>query len=427
MIHELYIKNFLSFKDEYILSFEASADKTFEEQYCYEVKGGLRLLKFGVIYGPNASGKTNVLNCLEFLKEFILTHKEIKTHETGFTPFLLDQECIEDPGVLKLSFFIENTRYIYSLEITESIVVSEHLVYYPSKQPAVLFERNFDEKKGKSIIRFGNHLNLSQGSKRIIEGLTINNSSVLSAYARANVEKSLFDKVYQWFNEKFLHLVRPETDLFNRTSSLVIKDDSYKTFALDVLQKADFNISGIEIMEKEVDLTLQPAGGKDNLTVEEMDTVYSRPKVLKKEIVFAHKTQNTERLLPMKLESSGTRRLFGLSGVLKKLLEPSTFLMIDEMENSLHTELVAYFLRMFLLNSKNSQLLITTHNINFLAEDFLRRDTIWFVDKDENGASELYSLLDFKLHKNLSPFNAYKTGKLGARPITGSPIIFDHP
>ena len=105
-----------------------------------------------------------------------------------------------------------------------------------------------------------------------------------------------------------------------------------------------------------------------------------------------------------------------MGAVLESLIKDGSIYAIDELENSLHYELVAHFIKIFLENSNSSQLIFTTHDINLLNLDFLRRDTVWFVEKNEYGASELYSLVEFKLHKNLSPFNAYRVGKLGAKP-----------
>ena len=141
MILEFKIKNFLSFKDEVTFSFEATKDKTLEDYHVVKVAEGVRLLKLGIVYGANASGKTNLLNAFDFLRDFWFNVADSKEDETGVVPFLLDPEKPLQPSSFKLSFYVGSTKYVYSLEITEKQVLLEKLEYYPGVQPAVVFER----------------------------------------------------------------------------------------------------------------------------------------------------------------------------------------------------------------------------------------------------------------------------------------------
>jgi hypothetical protein len=428
MILEFRVKNYLSFREEQILSFEPSSDKDYESQYFVEVKEGVKVLKLGLVYGANASGKTNLLKSLEFLRRFIIHQKKDKTEPTGSVPFQFDDDYITQPSRFELTFYLNQIKYVYTVVLDEKRVIEENLIYYPGIQPAVFFERWYDKEKEKSIIKFGGTVDLKLSDKKLIEGLTISNSSVFSAFSKANVEKSILDEVFNWFKENFMQMIQPKTDLFGWTSSRLEKDNLCKNFVLEVLQKADFNISAIDIEEQEIPIDEELESRISSLDMpEHLKEEILQKKLLKaKDISFQHTTKLMEKNLPRKLESNGTIRFYGLGGILNKLLSPKTFLCIDEIENSLHFDLVAHFVKTFLMNSNNSQLLFSTHDINLLNEDFLRRDTVWFTDKNEFGASELYSLLDFKLHKNLSAYNAYKVGKLGAKPRLGEIIISDH-
>lgn len=425
MILEFRVTNFLSFREEQVLSFEASSDKEYESQYCVEVKEGVRILKLGFIYGANASGKTNLLKALDYLRKFILVQKKDKTESTGSIPFLLDESYKNEPSRFQLSFYLNDIKHIYTVVLDEKNVLEEKLIYYPGIQPAIFFERTYDSVKEKSVVKFGGTIDLKYSDKKIIEGLTISNSSVFSAFSKANVEKSQFNDIFNWFKESFMQIIQPSTDLFGWTSSRIEKDELCKNFVLEALQKADFNISSIEIEEEEIliDEEIENKIAKMQMPEHMKEEILQRKLLKTKDISFIHKTKLMEKVLPRRLESNGTMRYYGLGGVLNKLLSSNCFLSIDEIENSLHYELVSHFVKTFLMNSSNSQLLFSTHDINLLNEDFIRRDTIWFVDKNELGASELYSLLDFKLHKNLSPFNAYRIGKLGAKPNLGDIII----
>lgn len=425
MILEFKVENFLSFRKEQVLSFEPSSDKEYESQYCVDVKDGVKILKIGLLYGANASGKTNLLKALEFLRKFVLIQKKDKTESTGIINFQFDDDYSSKPSRFYLSFYLNQTKYVYSIILDDKKILEETLVYYPGTQPATFFERKFDTEKEKSVIKFGGTVGLKLSERKLIEGLTISNSSVFSAYSKVNVGKSLFDDVFNWFKEGFMPMIQPSTDLFGWTTSRVEKDDLCKNFVLEVLQKADFNISAIDIDEKEIQIDEELESKISTMDMPEQlkKEILQRDMLKAKDISFQHKTKLMEKNLPRRLESNGTIRYYGLGGVLNKILTSNTFLCIDEIENSLHYDLVSHFIKTFLMNSVNSQLLFSTHDINLLNEDFLRRDTVWFVDKNEYGASELYSLLDFKLHKNLSPFNAYKIGKLGAKPELGGIIL----
>ena len=425
MILEFKVENYLSFREEQILSFEPSSDKEYESQYCVQVKPGVKVLKLGLIYGANASGKTNLLLALEFLRKFILNQKKDKTEPTGTIPFQFDDSYSSKPSRFELSFYLNTIKYVYAVVLNEKRVIEENLIYYPGTQPALFFERWFDVEKAKSIIKFGGTVDLKSSEKKLIEGLTISNSSVFSAFSKANVEKSIFDDVFNWFSEDFMKMINPKTDLFGWTSARLEKDNLCKSFVLEVLQQADFNISAIDIDEQEipVDDEIESKIASMDLPEHFKDEILHKKMLKTKDISFQHSTTLMEKNLPRNLESNGTIRFYGLGGVLNRLLSSNTFLCIDEIENSLHYDLVAHFVKIFLMNSTNSQILFSTHDINLLNEDFLRRDTVWFTEKNEFGATELYSLLDFKLHKNLSAYNAYKIGKLGAKPRLGEIII----
>jgi len=147
-------------------------------------------------------------------------------------------------------------------------------------------------------------------------------------------------------------------------------------------------------------------------------------KITNTELTFKHKAGNKVYDLPEAYESNGTMRFMVMAMILNSLLKTNRFVSIDEVETSIHYELLAYFIKVFLANSSGtSQLFLTTHDLNLLNEDFIRRDTIWFTDKNELGETKLVRLSSLGLHKNLSPYNAYKQGKLVKLPFLGSLYI----
>lgn len=139
------------------------------------------------------------------------------------------------------------------------------------------------------------------------------------------------------------------------------------------------------------------------------------------DIIFSHSGENGNYDLHERLESAGTHRFMGMAMMLYYILNDNNFIPVDEVETSIHYELLSYFIKLFLANSEGmSQLLVTTHDINLLNEDFIRRDSVWFTDKNKNGATSLKRLSALGLHKTMNPYNAYKQGKLVKLPFLGS-------
>ncbi|MCB0654132.1 MAG: ATP-binding protein [Saprospiraceae bacterium] len=428
MIHEFKVSNFLSFREEQTLSFEATSDKTFEDLYCVKKKANLRLLKMGMIYGANASGKSNVLKAIDYLRTFVLSGRKDKTMSINPPIFAFDPQYASKPTQFHLSFFIGETRYIYKLELTKEVVLYEKLEFYPGTQPAKIFERTYAEKEDIAVIEFGDKSKSGLDSKdrAIFESHIIRNISVIGAYTGVNISSPPLDEVLDWFKNRLAGIINPTADLVPRTTDLLSRNDQFKDFVLEQLRKADYNVGDIivkdrPLLDKEKNAIdrISPflLGGSFASTKADIQVSLNH---LLKEIFFSHYTSRGKFELPFESQSEGTKRYYGLSSVMYQLFEENTIAVIDEIESSLHFDLINYFIRSFLVNSKSSQLLFTTHNIQILAEDFLRRDVIWFTEKQDDGSTVLFSYPEVRLHKNISPYNAYKIGKIGAKPELGS-------
>ena len=237
--------------------------------------------------------RSNLLKALEFLRKFVLTQKKDKTEPTGIIKFQFDDDYTSKPSKFYLSFYLNQIKYNYSVVLDDNKVIEENLTYYPGTQPATFFERKFDFEKEKSTIKFGGTIDLKQSDKILIQGLTISNSSVFSAFAKANVEKSLFDDVFNWFKENNMQMIRPTTNLLGWTSSRVEQDDLCKDFVLEVLQKADFNISAIDIDEEEisVDEELESKISSMDMPDSLKEEILQKKMLKAKDISFKHKTK----------------------------------------------------------------------------------------------------------------------------------------
>jgi len=422
MIHEFKCSNVLSFKNEVELSFEATSDKYHRDYYCVDVKSNLSLLKVAVIYGQNAAGKSNLIRAIHYLKNLITSSKDDKTDSISFSPYLFDDESKNGFSTYHLSFFINDRRYIYDIEHNAEFIKNERLIYYPSTQPAVVFNREYDKETNLSTIKFGDTLGLTQRESIILEGNTIRNTSVIGIYSKSNVDIEILDDVKNYFDDTFMDPILPTTNLTAWTSSRIDKDDSKKEFVTDLLKKADFNIESISFNEEEheLDADLLKFIKNSEIPTDKKEELLKSQKMKMTEIQFNHKTSTGKYSLDFGLQSDGTQRYYGLSGALEEIIKNYHVLAIDEIQSSLHPHLVSHYYKSFLVNSKRSQLIFSTHDLLLMSNDFMRRDVIWFVEKGESGCSELYSASDFSLHKNKSIFKEYQLGKLGAIPSTGS-------
>lgn len=430
MIAEFSIENFLSIKSVQKISFEPTSDVFMADEYSYEVKDGVRLLKIGIIYGTNASGKSNLLNAFEFFRMLVLRMPKDRNETTKVVPFLLDDTSRLSRTKTSMSFYINQTKYILSFELDANIIYSETLIVYDSFRPAKLYNRIYDTGTNSTIIDFGSSLKMSKRDRDIISGNTINNCSVLAAFGKSNVEKTKLNDVYDYFANQIKDVLAPGMLLSGYVKKQLSRDtdNDLKKFVLDFLHASDFNIENISLSEEEQIITpeLEQLIQKSPINSNAKSEMLKKGKITNTFLTFTHKAGNSLYDLPERYESNGTMRFLGLSVLLNFLLKKDQFVPIDEVETSIHYELVSFFIKVFLSNSNNtSQILITTHDINLLNEEFIRRDTIWFTDKNESGETSIFRLSSLGLHKNISPYNAYKQGKLVKLPFLGSQYILN--
>lgn len=428
MIANFSVENFFSIKSAQKISFEPTSDTFMSDEYSYEVKEGVRLLKVGIIYGANASGKTNILNAIEFFRMLVLRMPKDRNEKTGVVPFMLDDISRNETTKMSMVFYINQSKYVLSFELDAKHIHSETLVVYDSIRPTKLYNRSYDAATDSTTIEFGSNLKMSRKSQEVISGNTINNCSVLAAFGKSNVERTKLNDVYDYFANHVKDVLAPGMLLSGYVKSRLDKDETgdLKKFILNFLKASDFNIEDVVLHEEEELITPELEQLIQNAPIdkEAKAEMLRRGKITNAELTFKHKAGEKVYDLSEEYESNGTMRFLGMAVILNFLLKTNRFVPIDEVETSIHYELLAYFLKVFLANSNRpSQMLLTTHDINLLNEDFIRRDTIWFTDKDEFGKTQIVRLSSLGLHKNLSPYNAYKQGKLVKLPFLGSQYI----
>lgn len=424
MIINFSVQNFGSVRDKQVLSFEAEKLNQLEDYYVIKVNE-LRLLKIALIYGANASGKTTILKALDFLRDLVLEPAKKKTDVLDFQPFLFDSQTPRQNSILTIEFIHNSVRYSYEVEFNKQAIVKEALFFYNPNR-ANVFKRSTDLEKQFTNISFGSKIKKDKTFDKTLESNTLWNNTVLGGFLKTNIELPELKEVTDWFSKYLKPIIYTDTELQSYVRSGIEKSKIDKSSVINILQKADFNISDIIINEEKevVPESVAKIFTAMEMPQEQIDKILNTPA---KRIKFEHTIDNIKYSLPFDLESEGTRRYFGFAGILSLLINEPNAIPIDEIDSSLHPDLFIHFLLAFLVNSKNSQIITTTHNREILNnKDIFRNDAIWFTDKSETCATELYSLSDFDssvIRDTSSVYNAYKIGKLGGVPHLGDYYI----
>lgn len=417
MLIELKIKNFRSFREEVVLSMVASADKSLPDNTIPAPGfGGRSLLRSAVVYGPNAAGKTNLIAAIKFISMFVKTSMVRKPDSPiEISPFLLTVETNSAPSEFEVTFMDgQNVRYQYGFHVTATQVVREWLIAYPKGLPQTWFERDYSGESGPTWY-FGRNL---KGKNSDIAEMTRTNVLFLSNAAQLNHRP--LGHVFEWFQQSLRVIGVDELiPIFTTYSALRTREE---TRAREQIRRlvtvADVGISGFNVREEtytEKDLP------------EDMPTELRSQLVNKKHLdVFMRHSVGAEGevFLPLKEESSGTQRLFALSGPLSEVLDNGWTLFVDELDASLHPLLVRYLVELFHnpnYNPRGAQLIFNTHDTTLMDYSLFRRDQIWFVEKDDQGCSHLYSLLDYSPRKDEALARGYLMGRYGAIPFLNEP------
>ncbi|HOC93296.1 MAG TPA: ATP-binding protein [bacterium] len=438
MLIEFKVKNYLSFKEETVLSMVASNDKQTLPQNVIEPSGTFkhRLLKSAVIYGANASGKSNFLSALSFVESFVRNSTN-GDNETiiGIEPFAFDSDCSNKPSTFELDFIQDGTRYIYGFSADKRMVHNEWLYHFPRGQQALLFERSANEN-------FEQLYKFTREQKKRLSELSRNtrqNSLFLTVATQLNVDFA--KKVNSWFSSfRQLPLITSSSPFF--TSDLFSKNKDIKDMVLSFLKKADLEIDDIVYVKKEkeidkkADFLLQELFSMIDPSGKKMPTISSTTSgtFIEYDLWFVHKTINSsgeEQRTQIRFdrESSGTQRFYEIAGYIILTILDNLTIFSDEIDLRLHPRLIAWMIDLFhkFKEKATSQLIFTTHNTELLSPELMRRDQIWFVEKNRStNASHLFSLADFKHVRKEENFRKnYLDGRYGAVPILQKFDIYD--
>lgn len=419
MLLEYRFKNYKSFKDENIFSMiGVRSFKEHEPDNVIQLEN-TKILKTAVIYGNNASGKSNFVSGFQSMKRIVkasfrdaLLEKENPLH---IEKFLLNTETEKAPSIFEVVFIYENIRYRYGFEIVKNKIAREWL-YYTSKKETPLFIRENDKYViNKTSFREGINLDTKTRENVLFLSLvaqfngTVSNK-IINWFDKINFISGIHDMSYGLYTIQKLK----NDSKFNKWLSLLLKHLEISNISIE---EVDFSVDEMDNVIKDVkDEKLKKFFSalqqlKDNSKKIQISTwhrKYDKNNLLVDTVPFDFDTQ----------ESEGTKKFVNLLGPWFDTLLNGKILVVDELDSRLHTQLTKRLIELFhKYNNKSAQLIFTSHDVNLLDKDIFRRDQIWFVEKDQFGVSHLYSLADFKTEKvrNTSSFaRNYLNGKYGA-------------
>lgn len=419
MLVEFRVKNFRSLLDEQVLSLVASTDKTLLDSHALTtgLKVAPHLLKTAVVYGANASGKSNLIKSLQYMRGVVMESAGLQPGQTfdRLQPFRLDSASANQPTEFEVTFILDEVRYQYGFTMSSQRILSEHLLVYKAFKPQRWFDRYFDAESGKDVYDFGSGL---KGAKNLWEGATRSNALFLSVAVQLNSEA--LRPVFDWFANRLV-IFNEQAPLSPDFSVQMLKQETPRKAICDFLRAADISISDIEVATKQAmfhSIRFDLATGKREEDVGEQAL---------DEVKFHHVTEQGKAVFDLLDESNGTRNLFFLAGPVLDILSKGLTLVVDELDTSLHTLLVQALVRLFHrpdVNTGGAQLIFTTHDTSLLdAYGLLRRDQIWFVEKQPNQSSTLFPLIDFSPRKNEALERGYLQGRYGALPFLRSQML----
>jgi len=397
----------MSFYGENIFTMKASADTKFYELNTVKTEYG-RLIKSAFVFGANGSGKSNFIKAIDYMKSIILAELSLQSKMVaGINNFIFSEIANETPSIFEVEFIADGLVYEYGFELLNGEVNKEYL-YKKTKRMTPVFIRTSPDFKDISLSK----------DMDSVKGLTKNTRrDTLFLYWANGGNNEMAMTVYRWFESIQIFDTEDTIRLLSATIEYLEENSGGKNSVLDLLQKADVNILDFDIELSEENKFINKALKKS--VAEKIPPVRSVNLVTKHHFYNEKWEKSGIVSTPVSFESAGTRKLFEIAGPVIRALETGSVVFIDELDSQLHPILVRFLVMMFnsiSKNPKNAQLICNTHDVLLLDED-IRRDQVYFTEKDEYGVSKLYSLTDFKgVRKESKLLKQYLLGAFGATP-----------
>ncbi len=419
MIISFSVENFRSVKDK--ITINLLTEKRFKEKDLLEnkfVENDSELIKSLLIYGRNASGKSNILLALKALA-YLVDNSDGFKHDKNippYEPFKFDVACIKKPVKFEIDFISVSTKtkFKYIISFFKKEVDFEGLYVYPEGVKSKLYERS------KNKIVYGDYYS---GTKKAIEKDLLPNQLFLSKSSTSKVK--YLDECYLYFSKYLyistIHDTEYDKSIIRAFSEVFTKDEKMKNNLLELLKASDTSINDFRIIENEKEMKFSDTFPED-LKKEILDKYKYKYEVLTNHTLFENGNEVGQDTLDLESESFGTKKLFAIGSLILDTLEDGGVIVIDELDKGLHPLISKLVIQLF--NSKknnpnNAQLIFATHDSSLLDLEFLRRDQISFVDKEYEGNTIFYRLSDIKgVRKDIPIDKWYLSGRFNAIPVT---------
>jgi len=419
MLLEFSVSNYLSFKQKATLSMIATSIKEHVGTNIFSTER-YDLLKGAVIYGANASGKSNMVIAMSTMRRLVLqSFEQSSADDLDITPFLLNTDTEHKPSLFETVFLIDNIRYRYGFEVDNNNIRAEWLFEARKNTEKPLFLR---EEEGIEVMK-----GFPEGKD--LEERTRNNALFLAVTDQFNGKIS--QKIMKWFNN-FISISGLSHEGYKGVTFGMLENKQTRNTLLNFYKKLDLGFDEINISKKQFDPKELPGEIPDSLIKQLITDLEGAYKI---DIKTIHKKYNDKNKVVGSVEfdmrsqeSSGTNKLFNISGPIFDVLNDGGLLVVDELDASLHPLLTLAVTKLFNsseFNQNNAQLIFATHDTNLLYYGNYRRDQIYFVEKDQFGASDMYSLVEYKeegktIRKDRSFEKDYIEGRYGAIPFIGN-------
>lgn len=373
-----------------------------------------RLLRSTVLYGPNASGKSTLIQALQFVKWQVLnSQKESQAGDAiDVTPFKLTAESRAADSEFEVNFIEQGVRYEYGFCCNRERFTEEWLIAYPLGRAQKWFHRVFDTSVGKDAYKFSTSF-LGGRNRQTWASQTRQNALFFSTAIQLNNEQ--LKPSFDWF--KLRLRVLDSVQGFNPIYTLQRcgKDEERKR-VVEFMNSADLSIADIQLKEKVLSADTLPKGMSAFIKNDVLKDMEGRKFV---ELRFFHRDVATQEPIEFEEteESDGTRALFAFAGPWLDVIENERVLIVDELDTSLHPLLVHHLVRRLHHEGTKAQLIFTTHDTTLLSQRLLRRDQVWFMEKDTKSATRLYPLSDFSPRDNEAVERGYLNGRYGGIPF----------
>lgn len=420
MLVEFKVNNFRSIKDTATFSMLISSK---DEENCFEVRD-YNLLKSAIIYGANASGKSNLLKAMAFMGRLVLNRYKImqSTDLLPHDPYRLSVETENESSTFEIVFFIDKIKYRYGFEVDTEVVYSEWLYADEKGKEAKLFFRDVEESNYVNPNKFKEGYDFFNKKEEKIK--IAKNQLFIWKCDQADGEIS--KAILGWFNQ-FNMIDGMEHDGYINFTMKKMEDEAFRKKIVELVKTADIGINDIQIEEEDISLEsiaklalpddikakiINEKGWK-SVSLNTIHQKFDKDGQLIGNVVFELNED----------ESKGTKKFFAMSAPILDTLKNGKILVIDELDASLHPILTQYLIKLFhdeSINIHNAQLVFATHDTNLLKPELFRRDQIWLTEKDKYGATTIYSLAQFKNVRKQEDFEKqYIQGKYGAIPYLG--------